>query len=140
MNGFLQKQAGGFYVSALSVILAVASMISYAVLATDGEKTPFMVYVLTVAAVVITIVVLAWNQTQPGRKYYNTSSFFAALLYAVSLVVFFMGRMEWIGGLAAHNANFAPMHMSFYVTVALYVVTMLLSIIGSFMKVVKEQG
>lgn len=138
MNVFLKKQAAGFYISAASVIFAVIAMISYAVMAQDGENTPSSVYFLTAAAIVFQTGTIAFNQSGAGKTYYNTASFFAALLSAFCLVRFITGRMEWLGGLAAHNANFAPLHTSFFTAVIFYILTVAACIIAAFCRQVKE--
>lgn len=138
MNHFLKKQAAGFYISAASVILAVIAMISYAMMAQDGENTPVSVYLMTLAAIAVQLAMMAFNQSKAGKFYYNTASFLAALLSAFCLVRFITGRMEWLGGLAAHNANFAPLHASFFTAVVFYVLTMAACIAASFCKQVKE--
>ena len=94
MNLFFKKQAAGFYISAVSIILAVIAMISYAVMAQDGENTPGSVYLLTLAVIAVQLAVMAFNQSKAGKTYYNTASFFAALLSAFCLVRFITGRME----------------------------------------------
>ena len=138
MNLFFKKQAAGFYISAVSIILAVIAMISFAVMAQDGENTPGSVYLLTLAVIAVQLAVMAFNQSKAGKTYYNTASFFAALLSAFCLVRFITGRMEWLGGLAAHNANFAPLHASFFTAVIFYVLTMTACIAASFCRQVKE--
>lgn len=137
MTQFLKKQAAGFYLSALSILLAAVSAIACAVLAQDGENTPALIYLLTAAGVVLTLAAAAFSRTRTGLAVYNTSPA-AAVLYALCLAVLLLGRLEWLGGLMAHNANFAPMHTAFYVTIALYVVTMLISIAASFCKQVRD--
>lgn len=138
MTQFLKKQAAGFYLSALSILLAVVSAIACAVLAQDGENTPALIYLLTAAGVVLTLAAAGFSRTRTGLAVYNTSPAAAAVLYALCLAVLLLGRLEWLGGLMAHNANFAPMHTAFYVTIALYVVTMLISIAASFCKQVRD--
>lgn len=140
MNNFLKKQAAGFYITAASIILAVIAMISYAVMARDGENTPSSVYLMTLAAIAIQLCVIAFNQSKAGKAYYNNASFLAALLSAFCLVHFITGRMEWLGGLAAHNANFTPLHASFFAAVIFYVLTMAACIAASFCKQVKEES
>ena len=78
MNVFLKKQAAGFYISAASVIFAVIAMISYAVMAQDGENTPSSVYFLTAAAILFQTGTIAFNQSGAGKTYYNTASFFCS--------------------------------------------------------------
>jgi len=139
MSDMLKKQAVGFYFSVAAILLAVASMISYGVLSQDGEKTPTSVYLLACAAIVIQIVVIIFNNTGTGKKFYNTSSFLAAVLYSFCLVQLFTGRLEWLGGLAAHNANFAPLHLSFFVTIILFAVTMCAGIVACFCKQLRDE-
>lgn len=131
------KNTLGSYLALLFVVLGIASMISYYVLSQDGEKSPSIVYGLTVAAIVIQCAVFVLNRTKVG-KVYNTSSLLAAALSAYALEQMMMGRIEWLGGLAAHNASLAPMHQSFIVTVVLFVVTILVSVVAAFFRQVKE--
>lgn len=108
MTQFLKKQAAGFYLSALSILLAAVSAIACVVLAQDGENTPALIYLLTAAGVVLTLAAAAFSRTRTGLAVYNTSPAAAAVLYALCLAVLLLGRLEWLGGLMAHNANFAP--------------------------------
>lgn len=128
------KKTIGFWISILSVIMGVVSLIAYKVVSTDGENTPPAVYGITAAAVMFTLITAFWNHRELGNRIYNTASFAAPVLYAVSCMVFLTGRMEWLGGLAAHNANFAPMHTSFYVVIGCFAAAMLMGIIASFMQ------
>ena len=131
------KNALGSYLALIFVVLSIASMISYFILSKDGEKSPAIVYIMTILAIVAQCAVFVFNRTETG-KVYNTSSLIAAALSAYALEQLMMGRIEWLGGLAAHNASLAPMHPSFMVTVVLFVVTILVAIAAAFCKQVKE--
>ena len=134
------KPAIGMYWSLASIILGVASMISYYVLSMDGENSPAIVYVLAAAAVVIQAVVLVLNRTPKGAASYNLSSLLSAILIAFALEQMMLGRVEWLGGVAAHNANFAPIGMSFYLTVALFILAILVSVVAAFLRQQKVES
>lgn len=133
----LKNSRAGSWFAICSIILAIASMVSYFVLSMDGEKSPSIVYVITALAVVAQIAVFLFCRTKPGKNY-NTASLLAAVFSAYALEQMLLGRLEWLGGLAAHNASLAPMHMSFMVTIVLYVLTILTAIIATFCKQVQE--
>ena len=123
----------GFIASLLGAAASIAAMISYAVLSMDGEKSPFAVYVFLLLALGIQCAVqLAIRKGLLAK--FNAGSICAAILSAVALVKMLLGRIEWLGGLAAHNASLAPMHLSFFVTTVLLVAGMVLNIASAFLK------
>lgn len=128
-----KKMKAGFYFSAMSVITAICAMIAYLVLSFDGENTPGIVYGMMLLAIAFQIGVIVFNRRKVGRNNYNTGSFFAAVLFTASLILFILGRLEWIIQVQAHNTNYAPMQMSFYVAVIIFAVTIVISIAASFM-------
>ena len=78
-----------------------------------------------------------FNRTRAGRRY-NTASLAAAVLTALALEQMLLGRVEWLGGLAAHNASLAPMHTAFPVTVTLYGAAVVMCVAAAFCKQVKD--
>ena len=98
----IKANAIGTWVSLLSIFLSAAAMISYYVLSLDGEKSPSVVYLLTAASIVVQLLVMYLCRTGIGKDY-NTSSLVAAILTAFALEQMMLGRVEWLGGLAAHN-------------------------------------
>lgn len=132
------RTAGGMIWSILSIVLCVASAIAYYVLSTDGENSPSVVYVYTIAAAVLQLVVVFVNRTDKGAAAYNCSSILAPCLVTLGLEQLLVGRIQWLGGVAAHNANFAPIGASFYVTIVLYVLAIVTSIVAAFLAQKKE--
>jgi len=133
----MKENALGTWISLLSVLLCAAGMVSYFVLSQDGEMSPAVVYLLTALAVAAQTAVMFFNRTRAG-KFYNTASLTAAVLTALALEQMILGRIEWLGGLAAHNASLAPMHTAFPVTVALYGAAVVVCIAAAFCKQVKD--
>ena len=133
----MKENALGNWITLLSVLLCAAGMVSYFVLSQDGEMSPAVVYLLTALAVAAQTAVMFFNRTRAG-KFYNTASLTAAVLTALALEQMILGRIEWLGGLAAHNASLAPMHTAFPVTVALYGAAVVVCIAAAFCKQVKD--
>ena len=133
----VKENAIGTWIALLSVLLCAAGMVSYYVLSQDGEMSPAVVYLLTALAVAAQTAVMFFNRTRAG-KFYNTASLTAAVLTALALEQMILGRIEWLGGLAAHNASLAPMHTAFPVTVALYGAAVVVCIAAAFCKQVKD--
>ncbi|MDR1638607.1 MAG: hypothetical protein LBT59_02825 [Clostridiales bacterium] len=129
----------GLYLSLASVLFAIAAMIAYLVLSSDGENTPGAVYSVTLLAIAIQLVILVFNHGEVGKNKYNTGSFLAPVLFTASLILFILGRLDWIIQVQAHNANYAPMHASFYVAIVVYALTIAISIAASFMSQIKQQ-
>lgn len=133
-----KKSGNAAWFSVLGMVVSVAAMISYYILSGDGEKSPAIVYTLTCAAIAVQFLVLLFTHTKKGEAAYNHSSILAAILAAFALEQMMLGRLEWLGGLAAHNASLASMHTSFYMTIALYAAAILFFIIAAFGSQVKE--
>ena len=133
----VKENAIGTWIALLSVLLCAAGMISYYVLSQDGEKSPAAVYLLTALAIAAQAAVMFFNRTKAGRLY-NTASLAAAVLTALALEQMLLGRVEWLGGLAAHNASLAPMHTAFPVTVTLYGAAVVMCVAAAFCKQVKD--
>lgn len=125
--------------SLISIVLCIASAISYYVLSTDGENSPTVVYVYTIIAAALQLVVLLVNRTDKGAAMYNCSSILAPFFVTLGLEQLLIGRIQWLGGVAAHNANFAPIGTSFYVTIVLYVLAIVTSIIAAFLAQKSEE-
>lgn len=60
------RPAAGMYWALASLVLCVASAISYYVLSLDGVNSPTIVYLLAIAAAVMQGVILAVNHTPKG--------------------------------------------------------------------------
>lgn len=133
----MKENAVGTWITLLSILLCAGGMVSYYILSRDGEKSPAVVYLLTALAIAAQAAVMFFNRTRAGRVY-NTASLAAAVLAALSLEQLMLGRVEWLGGLAAHNASLAPMHTVFPVTVALYGAAVVMCIAAAFCKQVKD--
>lgn len=133
----MKENAVGTWIALLSVLLCAGGMISYYVLSRDGEKSPAVVYLLTALAIAAQAAVMFFNRTKAGR-FYNTASLAAAVLTALALEQLMLGRVEWLGGLAAHNASLAPMHTAFPVTVVLYGAAVVMCVAAAFCRQVKD--
>lgn len=128
------RPAAGMYWALASLVLCVASAISYYVLSLDGVNSPSIVYLLVIAAAVMQGIILAVNRTEKGAALYNCSSLLATVLCAFALEQMLVGRLEWLGGLAAHNASLVQMHTSFFVTIILFVAAIVTSVVAAFCK------
>ena len=128
------RPAAGMYWALASLVLCVASAISYYVLSMDGVNSPTVVYLLVLAAAVMQGIIMAVNRTPKGATLYNCSSLLTTVLSAFALEQMLVGRLEWLGGLAAHNASLAQMHTSFFVTIVLFAAAILTSVIAAFCK------
>ena len=125
-----KKMKAGLAVAVCSAVLGAAAAVSYSVLSRDGEGAPGIVYLLTIAGVVLQAVVSVFS----GRKTkYNSSSALSSVLFMGGFIAMMMARIEWLGGLAAHNASLTPLHMSFFVTIVLFVLAVVLSVVSAFM-------
>ncbi len=122
----------GFAISLCSVLLTVISLVSYFVLSRDGEKSPAIVYTLSVIAILLQLCVVFVQKVFPPLRKINSSSVLATFFTVFAFIQMMLGRIEWLGGLAAHNASLAPMHLSFTVTVILFVLTSIVSIVAAF--------
>lgn len=132
-----KENAIGTWITLLSVLLCAAGMVSYYVLSQDGENSPAVVYLLTALAIVAQTAVMFFNRTKAGQ-FYNTASLAAAILTVLALEQMMLGRVEWLGGLAAHNASLAPMHTAFPVTVVLCGAAVVMCVAAAFCKQVKD--
>lgn len=128
------RPAAGMYWALASLVLCIASAISYYVLSKDGVNSPVVVYFLVAAAALMQGVLIAINHTTKGAKLYNCSSLLTTVLSALALEQMLIGRLEWLGGLAAHNASLAQMHTAFFVTIVLFAAAILTSVIAAFCK------
>ncbi len=129
------KKSAGFFLSIASVIISIIALISYSVLARDGEKSPSSVYLITSMSILLqalTVFVIA------PRGKYNKSSAISSILLMAGFITMMMGRIEWLGGLAAHNASLTPMHPSFFVTIVIFVLGVITSITSAFMEQYKK--
>ena len=79
------RPAAGMYWALASLVLCVASAISYYVLSLDGVNSPTIVYLLAIAAAVMQGVILAVNHTPKGAASYNCSSLLTTVLSAFAL-------------------------------------------------------
>lgn len=133
-----KKTLPGFYLTLLSVIFSCAAVVSYAVLSKDGEGSPLSVYFITVIGIILQIAVSIIS-AKSKKSVYNSSSITASVLTMGGFIAMMMARIEWLGGLAAHNASLTPMHMSFFVTVILFALAIVISIISAFMPLYKVE-
>lgn len=134
----LKNSGTGTYASILGMVCSAAAMASYMILSADGEKSPSIVYTLTIASIIVQLLVLLFSHTENGKQMYNHSSILSVLLVGFAFEKMMVARVEWLGAIAAHNASAAPMHPAFIVTVGLYVASLVISVIAGFGRQVRS--
>jgi len=134
--GAIKNTTVGFKLSFVSIVLGIISLITFAVMATDGEGIAVCVYPLMIVGIVFTVLNMVLVNVEKTEKYFNRGSALACLMYGISLVMFFLGRMTWFMNIASKN-NVTPLHTSFFVAAILFILTLIVSIVASFLKLKK---
>jgi len=133
----LSKNAAGFYTTVVTVICGIVSVIAFAVMAGDSEGISEAVYPLMIGGIVMCLLNL-WLARNPSvGKWFNRGSAVACLLFAVSIVMFVFGRMTWFMNLASKN-DVTPLHGAFFFAAAMFIVTLVVSIVNSFNELRKK--
>ena len=102
----MKNQKGfGSYCSILAGAIEIAALIAYAVLASDGEAAPVIVYVLAILGVVAQAasLVLAWKSGETILT--DLLGLCAAILYAAAPVVMMQARMSVIVNIFANHVG-----------------------------------
>lgn len=145
MTAFIKKQGAGFYFNALAVVTGLAALIAMVASSTMSQAyalNSFPLFVVGAAAGILLIAAAVYAANRWGNyDYVSTISIVAAVaLFSAVIGGIIMNRILLISGLFSWNsANMVGWDV-FYTSVAsivCYVVSILLLIIGSFLKSVK---
>lgn len=145
MTAFIKKQGAGFYFNALAAVAGLAALIAMVVSSTMSQAyalNSFPLFVLGAAAGILLIAAAVYAANRWGNyDYVSTISVVVAVaLFSAVIGGIIMNRILLISGLFSWNsANMVGWDV-FYASVAsivCYVVSILLLIIGSFLKAVK---
>lgn len=142
--GFIKKQSAGFYLTALSAVLAVVGIAFYLVNCKTAYFANFGVNAVVVAcavlAVAVQIALIAASQVMGGKKALDVLFIAAAVLLAVAFVTFVGARVASIATIMTFENNASTMAdlTSALVGLVCMVLAMVASIAASFCKVVKS--
>jgi hypothetical protein len=141
---FIKKQAFGFYLTAVAVILAVASIVFYLINCNTSYFINFGIKGSIVACIVIAIIldiaffVLA---TIAGEKnYLDIFPVISSMLLVTALITFISSRVNSIASIMTFENNAQTMSdlSSAIIGMALCMLAVIVSIVASFFKIVKE--
>lgn len=145
MTAFIKKQGTAFYFNALSAVIGIVALIAMIVSSTMTEAyalNSFPLFVLGAIAGVLLIVIAVYAANRWGNyDYVSTVSVIAAIaLFSAVIGGIILNRVLLISGLFSWNSGNTPGWNVFYasvVSIVCFVVSILLMIIGSFLKSVK---
>lgn len=145
MTAFIKKQGTAFYFNALSTVIGIVALIAMIVSSTMTEAyalNSFPLFVLGAIAGVLLIVIAVYAANRWGNyDYVSTVSVIAAIaLFSAVIGGIILNRVLLISGLFSWNSGNTPGWNVFYasvVSIVCFVVSILLMIIGSFLKSVK---
>lgn len=145
MTAFIKKQGTAFYFNALSAVIGIVALIAMIVSSTMTEAyalNSFPLFVLGAIAGVLLIVIGVYAANRWGNyDYVSTVSVIAAIaLFSAVIGGIILNRVLLISGLFSWNSGNTPGWNVFYasvVSIVCFVVSILLMIIGSFLKSVK---
>lgn len=145
MTAFIKKQGKAFYFNVLSAVLGIAALIAMVISSTMTEAyalNSFSLYVLGTIVGIILIALIIYSANHWGNQDYigALSGVAAVALFSAVIGGIIMNRILLISGLFSWNSGNTPGWNVFYASVAAivcFVVSILLLIIGSFLKSVK---
>lgn len=145
MTAFLKKQGASFYFNVLSTITGIAALIAMVISSTMNEAyalNSFPLFVLGAAAGILLIITAVYAANRWGNyDFVSTFSVVAAIaLFSTVIGGIIMNRILLISGLFSWNSGNTPGWNVFYasaVSIICYLISILLIIIGSFLKSVK---
>ncbi|MDO5405753.1 MAG: hypothetical protein Q4F28_00310 [Eubacteriales bacterium] len=145
MSSFLKKQGAGFYVNILAVIAAVAALITMVMCSTISEGDALNSFTLlvtgAVAGILLILAALYASNRFGNYDFVSTIAVMAAVaLFSAVICGIIMSRILLISGLFSWNSKNMVGWQVFYASVTsivCYVVSIVLMIIGSFMKTVR---
>ena len=145
MIAFIKKQGPAFYFNILSAAAGIVAFIAMVVSSTMNEAyalNSFPLFVLGAIAGILLIVIAVYAANRWGNyDYVGTLSGVAAVaLFSAVIGGIIMNRVLLISGLFSWNSGNTPGWNVFYasvVSIACFVISIVLLIIGSFLKSVK---
>lgn len=141
---FLKKQSIGFYLTILTVILAVVGIIAYFIncntayfinFGVDGRIVSF-----GIIAIVLHIAFILGSEVLGSRKILDILPVASTVLLVITLVLFISSRANSIAAIMTFDKNAQTMSdlSSALVGIGVYLVAVIFSIISSFFKIVKD--
>lgn len=145
MTAFIKKQGAAFYFNALAAVIGIVALVAMVISSTMNEAyalNSFPLFVLGAAVGILLIGIMIYAANRWGNyDYVGTFSGVAAIaLFSAVIGGIIMNRILLISGLFSWNSGNTPGWNVFYasvVSIACFVASILLLIIGSFLKSVK---
>lgn len=145
MTAFMKKQGTAFYLNALSAVTGMAALIAMVTSSTMNEAyalNSLPLFVLGAVSGILLILIAVYTANRWGNyDYAGTLSIVAAIaLFSAVTGGIIMNRILLISGLFSWNSGNTPGWNVFYasvVSIVCFVVSILLLIIGSFLKSIK---
>ena len=145
MTAFINKQGPAFYFNILSAAAGIAAFIAMVISSTMNEAyalNSFPLFVLGAIAGILLILIAVYAANRWGNyDYVGTLSGVAAVaLFSAVIGGIILNRVLLISGLFSWNSGNTPGWNVFYasvVSIACFVISIVLLIIGSFLKSVK---
>ena len=145
MTAFIKKQGPAFYFNILSEAAGIAAFIAMVISSTMNEAyalNSFPLFVLGAIAGILLILIAVYAANRWGNyDYVGTLSGVAAVaLFSAVIGGIILNRVLLISGLFSWNSGNTPGWNVFYasvVSIACFVISIVLLIIGSFLKSVK---
>lgn len=145
MTAFIKKQGKAFYFHVLSAVLGIVALIAMVISSRMTEAyalNSFPMFVFGAVAGIILIGIIIYAANRWGNYDYvgTLSGVAAVVLFSAVIGGIIMNRILLISGLFSWNSGNTPGWSVFYASVAAivcFVVSILLLIIGSFLKSVK---
>lgn len=142
---FMKKQSAGFYLGTLTIILSIIGTVLYlgncrtAYFTNLGVNTT--VVACLIAAIVCEAVFLAGNEAVGSKMILDILPVASAVLLAVAVVTFVSTRVNGIAAIMTFTNNASTMaDLNNTITaIAFCAVSLILCIVTSFFRVVKEQ-
>lgn len=145
MTAFIKKQSTAFYFHVLSAVAGIVALIAMVISSSMNEAyalNSFPLFVLGAAAGIVLIAVIVYAANRWGNyDYVGTLAGVAAVaIFSAIIGGIILNRILLISGLFSWNSGNTPGWSVFYasvVSIACFVISILLLIIGSFLKSVK---
>ncbi|WP_099467652.1 hypothetical protein [Konateibacter massiliensis] len=142
--GFIKKQAAGFYLTVIAVILAAAGIVFYLINCNTAYFVNFgvkgSVIACAVIAIVLEIAFIAASTLAGEKNYFDILPVASAVLLVTALVTFISSRVNSIASIMTFENNAQTMSdlSSAIIGMVLCLLAVIVSVTASFFKVVKE--
>ncbi len=141
---FIKKQSAGFYLNVLAIILGIIGLVRYfancktAYFSNLGTDTK--VIVALILGIIALAVFVAGYEVLGNKILLDVCPVVAAMAFTVATIVFVSTRVNGIAAIMTFNNNASTMaDLNHTITSIVFcAAAMLLTIIGSFFKIVKE--